>query len=129
MSSDPIRVVLNMQRWTQTEVDEAKLRYQQSKAWDVAGYVVASGLSVASGVHYYKSKSLYKEASNINDVGQAQEYKDLRAEGKKAADIALFTGGGSAVVLTSALTHAIFTWGKKKDRLRRQSSRGKVKKK
>jgi hypothetical protein len=129
VSSDPMRVVLNMQWWTKEEVAGSKLKYQQSKAWDVAGYVVASGLSVASGWHYYKSKSLYKDAENITDVGQAQEYADLRAEGKQANEIALLTGGGGALVLTSALTHAIFTGLKKKEWNRRKRSRGNLKKK
>ena len=92
----------------------ARTRYRNSKTLDTVGYIVASGLLGTSAYFYIDSRSKYSEASEVTSVNEADRYADLRSQGQAAGDRALIFGASGGVVLTSALTHALFSTAIKK---------------
>jgi len=115
-----LEVMLKMQRYSKKQLMASQASYRRSKGWDTFGYIAATGLLSTSGVYYFKSSKHYSEADNINTVDQGDRYADLRSQGDTARETALLYGGGGAVVLTSTLTHALFSTAIKKGKYKKQ---------
>ena len=113
-------VTLRMQVYSLENLQAWETRYKQSKGWDTAGYVIAAGLVGTSTYFYIKRNSYYNEAAEITDINGGDRYEDLRSSGKSAGDKALIFGGGGALVLTSALTHALLSTAIKKAKYKKR---------
>lgn len=116
-------VSLKMQRFTPEQLREAEETYLASKRWDTAGYVVSGGLLATAAGFYVRSTLLYAQSDDA--PADSRRADQLVSSGDTSRLVAIYTGGGGAVVLGSTLTHALLSTAFKKAAYqRRKKSRG-----